>query len=401
MSLPPLSPEQLVKPRLFELRMSVIFATMFVSFGFHLPYFPLWLKASGFDPAEIAVILSAPMFLRIFTTPLITAAADKARDRADVYILVVATALLVSLGYFLPPGYLTVLAVSLVLTVVWSPHAPLADSLALSGVRRFGCNYPSMRIWGSVAFLGANLAGGAALAALGEQAIPIIISGGLVMALIAAFFAPRMGRPRRASPLSAAVLEAAPRVMNRPFLLIVAGSGIINGSHGFLYAFGAIYWRGLGIDDTLMGLLWGAGVAAEVAMFFVFTRLFGGVSSLAVLKMAGVAAAIRWLAFPLIWQSGLGVPGFFAVQSLHAFSTALYLIGIQRLIGETIAEERTGAAQGVTFFANGLSVAAVTLLSGPLYETMAQNGFFVMSGLALLGLTLLFLASPPKVRRWR
>ena len=37
MSLPPLSPEQLVKPRHFELRMSLIVATLFVSLGTHLP----------------------------------------------------------------------------------------------------------------------------------------------------------------------------------------------------------------------------------------------------------------------------------------------------------------------------------------------------------------------------
>jgi PPP family 3-phenylpropionic acid transporter len=401
MSLPPLSPDQLVKPKHFELRMSVIFATLFVSLGFHLPYFPLWLKACGFDAGEIAIILSAPMFLRVFTTPLITAAADKARDRANVYLVLVATALLISLGYFLPPGYMSVLAVSLLLTIAWTPHSPIADSLALSGVRRFGCDYPAMRIWGSLSFLGANLLGGVALNALGENAVPIIISGGLALALLAGLFAPRMGRPRKASPLSAATLEAAPSVLSLPFLLIVTGSGIINGSHGFLYAFGAIYWRDLGISDTLMGFLWGAAVAAEVGMFFVFTRVFGRVSSLTVLKLAGIAAAVRWVAFPLIWPSGLGVPGFFVVQSLHALSTALYLIGIQRMIGETVPEDRTGAAQGVAFFANGLAMAAVTLLSGPLWTHFAEHGFYAMAMLAGVGLTLLVLASSPQVARRR
>ncbi|MBL8583599.1 MAG: MFS transporter [Rhizobiaceae bacterium] len=401
MSLPPLSPEQLIKPRFFELRMSVIFATLFVSMGFHLPYFPLWLKSNGLDAAQIALVLSAPMFLRVFTTPLITAAADRAKDRANVYLLLLAAALTISLGYSLVSSYFAILAISLLLTVAWTPQSPLADSLALSGVRRFGCDYPSMRIWGSLAFLGANLVGGVIIGATGEGAVPLMISGGLTLALIAAFGAPRMGRPRRDSPLSAAALEAAPRVLNRPFLLIVAGSGIINGSHGFIYAFGAIYWRSLGIDDTLMGFLWGAGVAAEVGMFFVFTRLFGRVSSLTVLKLAGAAAVVRWVAFPLIWPLGLGVAGFFVVQSLHAFSTALYLIGIQRLIGETVAEERTGAAQGVAFFANGLSMATVTLLSGPIYTKLGDKGFFVMALLAAAGLVLLSLASTPKLRRGR
>src|SRR4051794_12380037 len=134
MSLPPLSPEQLVKPRHFELRMSLIFATLFVSLGTHVPYFPLWLHAQGFHAEQIAIILAAPMFLRVVTTPLLTALADRAKDRADVYIALVAATMVLSAGYFLNPTYAMVLAVSLALTVVWTPHSPIADSLALSGV---------------------------------------------------------------------------------------------------------------------------------------------------------------------------------------------------------------------------------------------------------------------------
>ncbi len=46
------------------------------------------------------------------------------------------------------------------------------------------------------------------------------------------------------------------------------------------------------------------------------------------------------------------------------------LIGVQKLIGEDVPEERTGAAQGVAYLANGIAPAAVTLASGPLYEAL-------------------------------
>ena len=67
------------------------------------------------------------------------------------------------------------------------------------------------------------------------------------------------------------------------------------------------------------------------------------------------------------------------VQTLHALSTALILIGLQKHIGETVPEERTGAAQGIAYFANGISMASVTLLSGPLYDWFGVNGFYVMA----------------------
>lgn len=394
MLLPPLSPEQLVKPQRFELRLSLIYAAIFVPLGVHLPYFPLWLEDNGFDAQQIAVILSAPMFLRVVTTPFITAMADEARDRANVLILLLASTLLISGGYFLKPTYLVVLAVSLILTVAWTPQSPLADSLALSGVRRFGSAYAGMRIWGSISFLCANLGGGFILSFTGAGAVPAIITVGLIVAFAASLLAPRLGRPRRASPLSAAeIQDSAPRLVNRYFLLFIGGAGVIAASHGFMYSFVSIYWKSIGLSDTVVGILWAWAVVAEVAMFVVFTRLFSHMSASKILTIAGVGAIVRWIAFPLIWPLGLGIPGFFAVQSLHALSTALILLGLQKLIADTVAEERTGAAQGMAFFANGFSMATVTLVSGPLYERFGVNGFFPMIPVAMVGMALVLLAS--------
>jgi PPP family 3-phenylpropionic acid transporter len=392
--LPPLSPEQLVKPRHFELRMSLIFFTLFVPLGTHVPYFPLWLQAKGFHADQIAVILAAPMFLRVVTTPLLTALADRAKDRANVYVALVAAALIISAGYFLPPTYATVLAVSLALTIAWTPHSPIADSLALSGVRRFGSNYTSMRKWGSIAYLCANVAGGFILSATGPQAVPVIIFVTLGAALAAGLLAPRLGRPRRASPLSAAgIQQSAPKLFNAYFLYFSIGVGVITASHAFLYGFVSIYWKSIGISDSVVGLLWAWGVVSEVCMFVVFTRVFGSFSVVSIMVIAGIGSIVRWIAFPLIWPLGLGIGGFFGVQTLHAISVALVLIGLQKMIGETVSEEQTGAAQGIAYFSNGFFMAVATLASGPLYDRFGVGGFFAMIPIALTGLALIGLAA--------
>ncbi|MER2633011.1 MAG: MFS transporter, partial [Rhizobiaceae bacterium] len=164
--------------------------------------------------------------------------------------------------------------------------------------------------------------------------------------------------------------------------------GMITASHGFLYSFISIYWASIGIGETTVGLLWACGVTSEICLFMVFNRLFGRLSAHAVLMLAGCAALLRWLVYPWIHPLGLGVPGFFAVQVLHAFSVGLILIGVQKFIGETVAEHRNGAAQGIAFFANGLAMAAVTLVSGPIYQRFGPNGFYAMAVVVLLGLAL-------------
>ncbi|GLS33373.1 MFS transporter, PPP family, 3-phenylpropionic acid transporter [Mesorhizobium albiziae] len=404
MSLPPLTPEQLIKPRHFELRISLIFMAIFISSGVHLPYFPVWLEANGFNAEEIAVILAAPMFLRVVTTPIISTLADRANDRADVLIGLCGASLAISSGYFLPPTYGIVLGVSLLLAIVWTPHSPLVDSLALSGVRRFGCDYSKMRIWGSVIFFCANFFGGVIIAQTSEQIVPVMISVGLAVGLAVSFLAPRLGRPRLASPLSTADLpEAAPSLMRPYFLFFVASAGVTVASHALLYAFVSIYWKSLGISDSTIGILWAFAVVAEVGMFMVFTRLFGRVPATTTLMLASIAAMVRWIAFPLIWPLGLGVFGFFLVQALHAVSTGLILLSLQKMIAETVSEARTGAAQGINFFASGFGLAIMTLLSGPIYEAMAQSGFYVMAAVALggLGLGIMARRSAPKRGLWR
>jgi PPP family 3-phenylpropionic acid transporter len=382
------------KPPRFELRLSVLMAAVFVPMGIHLPYFPLWLEEIGLSATQIAVVLSAPMFLRVVTTPLITAFADTVQDRAHVLIALTGATVLLSLGYLLGPGYLWVLVISLALQIAWAPHAPLAESLAMSGVRRFGTNFAAVRKWGSAAFLTANLTGGALISYAGASVVPLIMSACLALTFVMSVNAPRLGRPRQASPLSAASLrDAAPVLLSRPFLLVAAGAGIINASHGLLYGFASIYWKSIGLDGGTIGMLWAWAVIVEIGLMMAFRRLFGRYSAPTVLIVAGVAAIVRWLVFPLIVPAGGGAAVFFVVQSLHALSTGLLLLGVPKMIVETVGEERLGSAQGLVFFANGLSMAVVTLLSGPIYDTMGVSGFYLMAVAASLGAALIALVS--------
>lgn len=383
------APDFFVKPPRFELRMSLIYGTMFLPAGTHVPFFPLWLERSGLDATQIAVVLSAPLFLRIVTTPFITAFADKVRERSHVLIGAIALSFVLSLGYLAQPGYLAILLLSLALQVFWSAQAPLADSLALSGMRRFGVDYAGMRKWGSAAFLFSSLTVGAVLGFTGAWAVPAIMSAGFCAALAASFFAPRLGRPRRASPLSVGTMAGVSgSLLDRRFLLFVAGAGLINASHGLLNAFGTIYWSEIGISESTIGLFWATGVGAELALMMSFRRLFGRLSAPALLMVSGGGAVLRWLLLPLVVPLGGGVGAFFLIQMLHALSVGLGLVAVPKLVAEMIGEERLGSAQGVVFLGNSLTMAIVTLAAGPLYAAAGSGSFFVMAATALVGLLL-------------
>ncbi|MDP3897396.1 MAG: MFS transporter, partial [Mesorhizobium sp.] len=313
--------------------------------------------------------------------------ADRAPDRVPVLIACAAMSVVLCAGFFLSNSYVVVLAVSVLLAAVWAPHTPLSDSIALSGVRRFGIDYAGMRVWGSISFLLTNIAGGYILARTGAGIVPWLMLGGLSTIIVAAVLLPRLGAPRVAAPNPSEVLPRVAFALRQPyFLLIITASALGQSSHAFLYAFGSIYWKSVGIGDGAVGLLWAFSVTAEVAMFFAFRHLFSTWRAPVIVALGAGIGILRWCLYPLIAPSGLGLGGFFAVQALHAFSFSLVFLGTQRMFTETVPEARMGAAQGAAFFINMAMMAAITLLSGPLYERIGVAGYYVMAGVIAAGM---------------
>lgn len=377
------------KPSRFEFRLSLAYFAIFISSGLHLPYFPLWLEFRSLSPTEISIVLSMPLFVRVIAAPLVSILADQSNDRAHILTIATILAVIVAAFYFLPFNFFGILVVSLVLAAPWTSQVPLADTIALSGVRRYGADFAKMRVWGSIAFLLASFAGGVLIQHTGEWIIPTVLLGALVAACGMSFVVPRIGKPRRLSPLSDIDMADAGRALRRPaFVTFLIATGITQASHAYGYSFSAIYWKSIGIEETVIGALWSIAVVAEVIMFTCFRRVFGRLHPARVLMIGSAVAIFRWTVFPLIVPAGLGVAGFFVVQSLHAFSFALSFLGMQKMIAMTIPEEKGGTAQGISTFFIGTSLAIITMVSGPLYSATGIYGFYAMVALAAVGLVL-------------
>ena len=376
-------------PFRFELRVALAYFAIFTSSGLHLPYFPLWLEYRALTPTQISIVLSMPLFVRVIAAPLVSMLADRSNDRAHILTMATILAVLVAAFYFVPFSFVGILIVSLMLAPPWTSQVPLADTIAVAGVRRYGADFARMRVWGSISFLLTSFVGGVFIQHVGEHIIPWALLGTLVAACGMSFIVPRIGKPRRLSPLSDVDIADAGRALRRPaFVTFLIATGITQASHAYGYSFAAIYWKSIGIEETVIGAFWSISVVAEVIMFTFFKRLFGNLHPAKVLIIGSAAAMFRWAVFPLIAPAGLGVAGFLVVQSLHAFSFALSFLGMQKMIALTIPEERGGTAQGLSTFFIGTSLAIATMASGPLYSATGIYGFYAMVALAAFGLGL-------------
>ena len=376
-----------LKPDGFEFRLSLLYATLFVPNAVHLAFFPLWLRDRGLSAVEISTLLAAPVLVRIFATPPVTFYADRSPERAHVMIVISALSVILSLFLAADFAFAGLVVLMCLMSATWSPQVPLADSMALSGVRRYGVEFASIRIWGSVAFLAVNIAAGLAIERFSSAVVPPMIAAAFGSVFLAACFMPRLGRRRRLS--DAGLILARSKSLRRPaVLMFLTATGLIQASHGYLYSFGSIYWKESGISADLVGFLWAAPVFAEIVLFKYYRRIFGRARPEIVLLTAGGVAVLRWALFPLIGSSGLGFSGFFLVQLLHGLSFGATYLAQQNYLAHAVPEEQSGSAQGLAVFVQGIIMAAVMFASGPLYELAKGGGFAVMAFIALAGVGL-------------
>ncbi len=140
-------------------------------------------------PEQIAIILSAPMFLRVVTTPIITSMADRAEGPGEC-LIAIAVAAVAGVARLFPDAdaMRCVLAVTSALLNTVLDAAIAARPGAVGRPALSARHYPKMRIWGSLSLPGRQVFGGGHPACRGERPtpVPVMITVGLFGALVAA-----------------------------------------------------------------------------------------------------------------------------------------------------------------------------------------------------------------------
>jgi PPP family 3-phenylpropionic acid transporter len=377
-----------VAPAHFRLLSALSYCAPLLVNGVVLPFFPVWLALHRFNDHEIGIILAVPMVVRVLVAPIVAMYADRMKERADVLVFSGGLSLLTAIALYWTNTFWPVLIVYTIQGATFSPYIPVVESIVISGVRRWGFDYGSMRVWGSVAFIFSTLVGGELIGRWGGQMVLPVMIFGFVMTMGMAIYCPRIGPTRRrGTPVD--LQQATGSSLRQPHLLVLLiGVAIQQSSHGLLYAFASIYWHELGFSGTQIAVLWSAGVAAEVTVFFLSRRISRHFDAWTLIRFGAGVCVCRWLLFPMHW----GFAGFFLLQCLHAFSFAFVHTGVQRRIIASVQATQESSAQGAYFFYNGMFMGLMTIASGYIYAYLGMASYYVMALAAVIGLGLIIVA---------
>ena len=377
-------------------RLGFLYAALFLVVGCYLPYLPVWLKWRTLNADQIAILLAAPLYIRIVFTPAISFVADLLGSRRGIVIVLAWGSLASFALLWMSDGFWQMLLAIALLAVNWTTIMPLVETIAISGIRKSGLDYGRVRLWGSLTFIGASLAAGVVIQFWDAGTVLPMLMASTTLLILGAYLVPRdLEAKRQTAPVRRLRLRHAVALARAPlFLLFLAAAALIQGSHALLYAFGSLHWRAQGFSGGTIGALWSIGVIAEVALFAVSGRVMAYVGSAQLMVLAGGSAVLRWavLAFdPPLWTTGL-------VQTLHAMTFGATHLAAMHFLTHAVPEDRSATAQGLyASVVAGLVLGSVTVACGPLYEAFGGRAYAAMALLAGLGTA----AAALLRRRWQ
>jgi PPP family 3-phenylpropionic acid transporter len=366
-------------PDRFVLRLALFYGAFFVYLGLSMPFIPAWLAAQGLDPRQIGIVLAAPMVVRVIVVPLATRIADRfgMLRRALIAASVASVVGFALVGAV--SGFVAILAAYAVATAVLAPVLPFADALALRGLRKHIASYGSVRLWGSVTFIVANVGGGLLLTRLGAGNVIWAVVGALMLGAAAALalepLAPEAGD-------TGETRRPADSLWRSPaFVAVVLGASLIQASHAVMYGFATLQWSARGIPGPAIGALWAIGVIAEVALFALSSRLAGWLGAIGLILIGGLGGVVRWTAMAFDPPSA-ALP---LLQGLHALSFAATHLGTMHYLAQAAPSRRGATAQGDFVAVQGIVFAVAMGLSGGLVEAYGSRAYAAMAAAAAAG----------------
>jgi MFS transporter, PPP family, 3-phenylpropionic acid transporter len=361
------------------LRLSTFYAATFLVTGIQLPFWPIWLASRGLTAREIGILLAAAIWVKVIATPAIGALADKTGGRRVLMGTLAAAALAAYAGLLSARNFWLLISLNLIALTAQSALMPLGDTITLAAARLEGLDYGRIRLWGSVSFILASIASGAALASSsGERVLPLVL-GASTLVLLACLHIPST-RPVKGAARTTGidVVTGDPR-----FWIFILAASALQASHQVYYGFGTLYWRSLGLSDTTIGWLWAEGVLAEILLFWQSRRLLARLGPIGLMVLGGIAGIMRWsLAGTLTW-----LPFIAALQLLHAFTFGASHIGAMHFLSRAVPPSAAASAQSLyAALSSGLGSGLVMGIAGALYSAFGGGAYSFMAVLSAAGL---------------
>jgi len=358
-------------------KFSLVYFSIFIVIGINAPFFPLWLSSKGFTERYIAIILATSVLTKLLANPFFAGLGDKYGNRKIpmLYLSFISTIILFSLNIFNSLYLIAFMAITS--WALFAPLMPLTESLTTTAIKKYNFDYGNTRLWGSVSFIIIAFFGGIIIEKYGLKYVPILMTIGALFLFLSIIIMPTIpSLPARKKFSTYALLK------NRNFFPFLLACGAIQSSHGIYYGFSTIYWKSIGLSETVIGALWAEGVVFEIILLAYFYKFKNYTSPKIFIIIAGVMAIIRWT----LMAYADTILYIALIQILHAFTFGLTHLAAINFISEVMPVRAQAKSQALySAISMGAFLAVSISVSGDLYRIFYDKSFLFSSFLAFSG----------------
>lgn len=136
------------------------YAALFMAMGVQVPFWPLWLSNWGLTAGEVGIYTALGIAVRVVSGLAIPALADRLGRQRQTLAACAALSILLYLAHLGIHHKATLLVATLAVGATMAGIAPISEALGLAASRFWSFPYAQARAFGSLGFLGANLAAG-------------------------------------------------------------------------------------------------------------------------------------------------------------------------------------------------------------------------------------------------
>ncbi len=351
-------------------RLSALYFFYFASVGAFVPYWSLYLKHSGFNPAEIGQLSAMMLSTKIIAPNVWGWIADHSgRSLRMIRLASILTAVFFT-GFLWVEQYVWFAVLIIMFSFFWNAVLPQFEAITLYHLRAQSYRYSQIRLWGSVGFILTVLGLGWFFEQQSIQGLVHCLLGLLVLSAITTLTKLEV-KLNKSETISLKILP----ILKKPEVLVFLLVNIlVQISHAPYYVFYSIYLKHHQYGSTLIGALWALGVGAEIVLFIFMKPLLTEFSLRSILLLSLFLAVVRWL---LIAWFPEQLPILVFGQLLHAATFGGTHVVAIHFVHQYFGDHHQGKGQAIyNSLSFGIGGVLGSFYSGYYWEYLGGNVIF-------------------------